>query len=130
MCHLTWQAPVWDSLTYKKHVRANRKNWERSFTTAMTGERNQPAQYDPNIPVSEIRDMELSCLGRDGRLIQDRCHKRTYWRCMDRIIGASAGEQTQYIFVEYVNSGHVHGRPIAASELDEKLRRAANDDPA
>ncbi len=41
-----------------------------------------------------------------------------------RVVGASEGEKTEYIFVEYTNNGHVHGRPMTLRQIREKLRRA------
>ena len=46
--------------------------------------------------------------------------KRQYWKHMDRIIGASSGQETSYVYVEYHMSGHVHGRPITEGELRKK----------
>jgi hypothetical protein len=39
-------------------------------------------------------------------------------------IGASKGQQTDLIYVEYHQCGAVHGRPIAPEELAKKLKRA------
>jgi hypothetical protein len=100
---------------------ANRRNWDRSVTVGLTGRPREPAQYDPNLPTETIKKMEMECIrvGKEGggQLIQDRCHKRTYWKEMGQVIGASAGEKTCFIFVEYHNSGQVHGRPITWKEL-------------
>jgi hypothetical protein len=92
-------------------------------------EPGETAQFDPGITDAELSDMELQTVGDEnnlprGTLIQDRCHKRTFYRDMGRVIGASAGERTQFIFVEYVNSGTVHGRPMTWREIQEKVRRA------
>jgi len=43
---------------------------------------------------------------------------------LEKVIGASDGKKTQYIFVEYVNSGSVHGRPMTWQEIEEKVQRA------
>jgi hypothetical protein len=127
MCNLTWQKPRWDSLTYQKHVKSNLKSWERSLTTALTGEDGEAAQYDPTIARSAVEAMEMRAL-KDGVLVQDRCHKRTYYLKIDDIIGASAGEQTQFIFVEHLCSGPVHGRPMTWPEIERKIKRAKKND--
>lgn len=128
MCHLTWQDPQWDRVSNRKHRKSNKKNWERSITTALTGEKDETAQFDPNLTDEQLESMQLACVrtkddeveGR-GTLIKDQCHKRTFFRIMGAIIGASSGEKTSILFVEYVNSGKVHGRPITQKELDDKL---------
>ena len=87
------------------------------MTKAMTADGDETSQFDPNLTDEEVAVMELECVQGQGRLIRGRCHKRTYFRKMDRTIGASAGEFTPYIFVEYVNSGLVHGWPITWEQL-------------
>ena len=64
--------------------------------------------------------MILECVEK-GTPIGDRCHKRTFYQRMNSVIGASAGEHTNCLFVEYINTGLVHGWPIAESELQRKL---------
>lgn len=123
MCHLTWQDPVWDSLSYRKHVKSNKKNWDRSVTTAVPGMKGEASQYSPYLTADEIETMELACVER-GTQIQDKCHKRTFFLDLERIIGASDGEQTSWIYVEYHNSGSVHGRPMTRGQIQDKLDRA------
>jgi hypothetical protein len=72
--------------------------------------------------------MEMDCVeaAREedrGTPISDRCHKRTYYRKMGKVIGACSGEKTEYIYVEYHNTGPVHGRPMCKKLLEEKIRR-------
>ena len=90
------------------------------MTKALTAERDEPSQFDPNLTDNEIAEMELQCVLGQGRPIQDRCHKKTYFQKINRRIGASGGEFTKYIFVEYVNSGPVHGWPITWEQLKRK----------
>jgi hypothetical protein len=120
MCNLPWQDPFWDRLSNQKHRKSNKRTWDRSMTRAMTAERDETSQFDPYLTDQEIATMELDCIQGQGHLISDRCHKKTYYRKMDRTIGASAGESTPYIFVEYVNSGLVHGWPITWEQLRKK----------
>jgi hypothetical protein len=117
MCHLVWQPPVWDRVSNQKHRKSKKKNWARSVTKAWTGNPDETSQFDPNLTDDDIARMELECVEGQGQQLQDRCHKRTYFRKMDRRIGASAGEFTEYIFVEYLNSGLVHGWPITWDDL-------------
>jgi hypothetical protein len=116
----SWPEPVWDTRSYRKHLKANRRQWERSVTRAWTAEKGEPSQYDPNLSLEEIRDMEIGCVTGRGISIRARLNKRTYYRKMGRTIGASAGEYTEYIYVEYCNSGSVHGYPITWDELVSK----------
>src|SRR5882724_1128165 len=111
MCHLQWSDPVWDKLSNQKHRRAQKRSWDRSITTAWTGEPDEPSQFNPHLSDAQIEEMELACI-RDGDQIQDKCHKRTYWARLTDVIGASAGEKTQFLYVEYLNTGNVHGWPI------------------
>jgi hypothetical protein len=93
------------------------------MTKGWTAEKDEPSQFDPNLSDAEIEAMELACVQDERNLIRDRCHKRTYFRKLDRDIGASAGVFTPFIFVEYVNSGLVHGWPISEPLLQRKLGR-------
>jgi hypothetical protein len=124
MCHLPWQPPQWDRVSNQKHRTASKRNWERSTTRAWTGEKNETAQFDPNLTDGQIERMEIEATTGEGIQIQDRCHKRTFYRRINQIIGASAGEHTVYIFVEYHNTGAVHGRPMTWNEIEAKLKRA------
>ena len=53
-------------------------------------------------------------------LIRETGSKRTFWRDLGVVIGASDGEETTFVFVEWTASGTVHGRPISAAELRRK----------
>jgi hypothetical protein len=43
---------------------------------------------------------------------------------LDFAVGASQGEMTNFIYVEYHQVGTVHGRPITWSELRRKFKHA------
>jgi hypothetical protein len=125
MCNVEYQNPQWDPIGTRKHRSNKKSNWERSITRAFTAGQDQPAMFDPHLTDREIESMQLDCLREGmGKLIHDYCHKRVYYRKIDREIGASRGERTRFILVEYHNSGLVHGRPITATELkrDKKVR--------
>lgn len=123
MCNVEWNEPKWDQIGHRKHRKSNPKHWERSLTTAMTGDGDETAQFDPAITDQQIQKLEMDCVAGvegAGTLIRDRCKKRTYYIQMNQEIGASAGKKTNFIFVEYVSSGFVHGRPITWDELKKK----------
>jgi hypothetical protein len=92
-----------------------------------TGDPEEPARYHPNLSTADIERMEMDCVAgqkpedRGQEIIKKRKpNKRVYWKHIGRVIGASKGEQTEYIFVEYGISGNVHGRPMTVRELRGK----------
>jgi hypothetical protein len=131
MCDCPWLEPAWDRLSNRKHRKSRRRDWERSMTVAWSKQPGETAQFDPNLSDQQIEQMEMECVGRrdgtgrHGTLIREVCHKKTFYRNMGREIGASIGEKTAFIFVEYVNSGSVHGRPMTWEQIQEKIKRAA-----
>jgi hypothetical protein len=56
----------------------------------------------------------------NGPFIREIRHKRMFYMDTGRIIGASAGEETRYLYAEWLTSGEVHGRPITVRELRNK----------
>lgn len=50
----------------------------------------------------------------EGHFVVETGVKRVCWIKADRIVGSADGEETQYIYVEWVVSGTVHGRPMTA----------------
>lgn len=120
MCHLQWQPPQWNRNAHQKHRKANVTMWNRSVTTAMTGEPEEPSQFNPYLSDPEIEKLEVACVTGGGVAIKDRCHKRTYWMKTGQEIGACTGQKTRYIFVEYLNSGTLHGWPVSWEILRKK----------
>ena len=49
-----------------------------------------------------------------------REHVRRYCYCHDSEIGASLGERTPWMLVQYNNEGTVHGYPVTESYLRSK----------
>jgi hypothetical protein len=98
----------------------------------MTGPPNGRAQFDPNLTDADLERLQLECVRsgmelaaaneQAGLILFDRCHVRGFYRRFTNVIGASGGEFTYLMYVEYHNSGNVHGRPIIESELDQKRR--------
>ena len=94
---------------------------------AETGDPEAPAYYHPSIRLQEQQQVEMECVLLDefrfpvfGKFIRVVGVKCSFWRDMGRVIGASAGEETNLIYVEWSKSGFVHGRPITASQLRKK----------
>jgi hypothetical protein len=116
--------PEWDSSNYRKHMRSRKGQWERSLTRAWTREPGEPSQYNPHLDQAFIREMELGCYRGEGTMICDSPKKRTYYRCMCRVIGMSNGEETSYVYVEYCKAGRgrIHGYPITLTELCNRKR--------
>ena len=114
--------PEWDSRNYHKHVCSSKKRWDRSFTKATTQEVGQPSQYNPHISMARVREMEMGCWCGEGTIIRDSPRKTSYYRCMCEWIGASSGELTKYIYVEWCKSGGgtLHGHPVTWQELVDK----------
>ena len=95
-----------------------KKLWERSILAAQTGERDEPSVYDPGLTDDEIREMEMNCVQGGGiELPQRACTLRRFYRAFPRCIGASEGKKTDYIMVQYDESGAVHGYPVTMDYL-------------
>lgn len=47
-------------------------------------------------------------------------NRRMFFVDTGHSIGASAGEETSFVYVEYLSSGEVHGRPMTEMELRRK----------
>lgn len=67
----------------------------------------------------------MECVtGQGFRIDPDKKpHVRYFWQEYPNLgfaVGASMGEETTYVFVEYHSSGVVHGRPMIMEELRSK----------
>ena len=118
-----FRPPSW-ARDYDKHHPLYSENWN-DVVRGTAGE--GAARYHPSLTLAEIERMEIDVIAGanqqdQGQEIPDKCTltKRVYWKCMNRIVGASRGKQTEYIFVEYAQSGDVHGRPIDEPQLKRK----------
>jgi hypothetical protein len=97
------------------------KAW--SEIVASTGKRGGKAKYGPHPRVTEdkIQEIEMSTVSGQGtELSRPKDHVRAFWRKLDEIIGASKGQETRYVYVEYHLNGAVHGYPITEDELKAK----------
>lgn len=69
--------------------------------------------------------IEMECVSGQGvRIDRDlKPHVRAFWQEFPDLgfaVGASIGQETSYIYVEYDCSGAVHGRPMTVGELKIK----------
>lgn len=131
-CEVDWNAPRWDRMACRKHFKPSvqsRRNWNRSILTIYTRD-GGAAVFDPNLTLGQIEAMGMSCLQMvDGNIEAADgvvefhgpvCHIRRFYRRFDFVVGACDGEQTNYLFVEYVNMGSVHGWPASVKCLRRK----------
>jgi len=104
--------------------------WERSLLTLGTTQ-GGAAVFDPQFSLAQIEAMGMGCLRIDenGVVLPEEgvveiqvnvCHIRRFYRRFDFITGACDGAKTAYLFVEYVNSGPVHGWPASEACLKKK----------
>ncbi len=85
----------------------------------MLDSKEQVAYYHPSFSAKEQEREEWGCI-RPEHFIRTRAAVRMYYRDLGRVIGASDGQETTFIYVEYGQAGPVHGRPITKQELREK----------
>ncbi len=80
------------------------------------------ARYMPRLSDAAIGKMELRCITRKDRqeLHTAQPTIRVFWQKMQHFIGASLGEETQFIRVQVGQDGVYHGRPVTATELKEE----------
>ena len=67
------------------------------------------------MPLS-IQDLEMGCLDQ-GLELPPVENIRRFYQFLPFVVGASAGEETCYVYVEWHSAGDVHGRPITRDEL-------------
>lgn len=86
------------------------------------GGKTVPAFYHPDYSSDASRkDLEMLCVRNGTELNPGGARtKRCFFMRMDSVVGASNGEETKYVYAEYLISGEVHGRPITAEELRRK----------
>jgi hypothetical protein len=112
-----WAEPRWES--YPKHLPppASRKEWAQVVRD--TARKGHKGYYHQNL-IAEIEDLEMRCRREGQQLPYARGPTRYYWLKLDRVVGASKGEETHYLLVEHAISGEVHGHPMTWQELKEK----------
>jgi hypothetical protein len=110
---------------------ASRRHWEERIkhlplvnhpwrqVVAWTKDREEPARYKPDLPMS-IQDIEMECVIHGTELPRGHPTRRMFYRQYGFIVGASNGEETQFVYAEWHQNGAVHGRPITLAELHMK----------
>jgi hypothetical protein len=111
--------PAWLDATERKHIPNPNRGWEEVIDS--TAGREGDAMYHPRIPLEEIEQIEMATV-RDMYEIESKRkpHQRVYSRHIGRVIGASKGNMTEYVYVFYNQQGGVHGLPITPDELRRK----------
>lgn len=94
-----------------KHFPPKHLPWEKIISSTKSG----PAKYRPNSPIEEIeREVWEKGTCCDNYKIMD----------FNDIIGASKGEETSYVKVEYdSNTNTIHGHPITHREYENILKK-------
>jgi hypothetical protein len=120
-----WAAPYWER-NYPKHRPVANILWEQVVeSTGHQGKRGRQrgkpiAKYGPHprITLALIEQMEMAAVRIPERELP-RVHPtvRAFWSEQGEVIGAIAGEETKYIYVEWDLCGAVHGRPMTKQEL-------------
>ena|SRR3990172_13222254 len=77
------------------------------------------AHYKDGLPQT-IEKIEMECVKKGDELPRDHPTTRRFWRKLEFVVGASKGEQTQFVYAEWHKAGGVHGRPITEAELKIK----------
>jgi hypothetical protein len=86
-----------------------------------TARQKAPALYHPDYANNKRREiLELECVRLGTQFKEVPSSRRSFYRLMDHIVGASKGEETFYVYAEWAASGPVHGRPITRDELRKK----------
>lgn len=123
-----WKEPYHVVVT--RHLPPTRKGVNWSDVVEET--RHRPARYGPHerinrpdiasIEMQIVRDAIEYQAGHSERSpseIIPRPNERVrgFWSERADVVGASAGEVTRYVYVEYGIDGNVHGRPMTAEQL-------------
>ena len=83
-----------------------------------TGQRRGVARYIHTLNPVEIQQIEEECIRSGHEIAPDRM---VFWREFDRVIGASSGEETEFVRVE-ITSNIYHGRPVTQAEIRREIR--------
>lgn len=118
-----WSPPRWQY--YKKHLPPDSrvKKWE--LLVRETKERGHRGYYHPDFR-DQIQTLETIAFN-NGEFLSQRGPVRCYWHKFDHVIGASQGETTAFVLIEYHQDGWYHGHPVTWQEL--KKKGAINEDP-
>jgi hypothetical protein len=119
-----WANPRWEG-GYTKHHPVQRVSWEQVVeSTGLRGGRQKGkpvAKYGPHpsITVAFIEQIEMAAVrvAANELLPRVKPNVRAFWSQLEQSIGASDGEVTDYIYVEWHLNGSVHGRPMTRQDL-------------
>lgn len=82
-----------------------------------TGGKKGVARYIYDLSDDDIHRMEFECVTQNPQPIPKA--PGAFWRNIGRVIGASDGQETQFIYVEVTSGGVYHGRPVTRKQLEE-----------
>jgi hypothetical protein len=126
-----WAAARWDTADQAKHMPFyGREDWFK--VVAETQKFPPTSRYWAGLSPAAIEQLEMETVcgaatgGPPPGIELQRTPpgiKKRYTRDVGRLIGASNGIETNWIYVEYHTSGSVHGRPITAAEIRLKTRQ-------
>ena len=99
-------------------------NWTQIIRETDIGQR--VAKYHCSLTETAVRDMEVRCVQELGAaIIPPKPHVIEFFMEITDLgfpVGASLGQLTNFIYVEYHQAGTVHGRPIITwNELRRKF---------
>lgn len=134
-----WNPPRWANYP-KHHPIGGNTTWEEVVSRTNSG-RRKISRYLSGMRREEIESLEMS-VGQvftednerrenidaqlDVHFICTQGVVRFYYRVVDRVIGASLGEETSIIKIHWHQNGDVHGYPITEEELIGYLRKVGN----
>ena len=99
-----FRPPRWLQKNERKHIPEH--NWTWAQVIELSEGKEGDAWYHPELSHDEIRQIEMGALRDDFEIRAKRKpHQRVYWRRYLRVIGASKGQETEYVYVFYVNEG-------------------------
>lgn len=113
----------WDESQRYWEDRHKHKPWPQriSWRKQVKQTKHDDAKYAPGV---DIEELEMRCVAEGQELPRDiRPTVRRFFLDTGETIGASEGEETTVVYVEWGNDGRVHGRPITKRELRRKGAR-------
>jgi hypothetical protein len=113
-----WATPRWQR--YPKHLSPSQRKKPWAQVVQETRERSHPSYYHPDF-LGRIEELETTTIN-DGKLLYEDYPVRYFWHEFGQIIGASCGEETKFVLVEWYVTGQFHGHPVTRKELDKKRR--------
>jgi len=101
---------------YSKHAPPPREPW----TKLVKDSKDQWSYYHPDFSTAAARkELETRCTKEGFCFRNDEGGKKCFYLLLDRIVGASDGEETNYLYVEAMNDDF-HGWPITPAQLRKK----------